>query len=499
MKKPTLLRFIVIAVIIASGCNAYGAKNGATDLTKEMEDSIVYLKTSFYGYEQAHPWKNKDLSESWACASAVGRYEVITPAWNVANVAFIKAQRHGQNEFIGAKIKVVDYESNLCLIELDANAMSAPLKPLKFSQEYSRGAEVGFYWLASDNFLYSGRGFIDRARVERTNISYEKRLHYIIANTSVRTGIGQVYCIGGTPIGIACWSNDNKEAGLIPGEIINAFLAQATSKNTYKGFGSVGFVASDLVDPAMRSFLRMPPTITNGVYISDVYTLGTGSDVLKNADVVLAIDGLALNPYGLFEHPEYGQINFAHLITAKSAGDKIAFEIWREGQKKQIEAQVRTFKASQMLVPYYEYDHQPEYIITNGFILQKLTHEYMAQWGPDWKGKVLPHLYYYYRDFAFKPTPERQDIVILSYVLPTQFNLGYHDLRQLVVKKVNGMAIRSIKDVTAARKLNPDSKYDVIEFELDQPIVVIDRQQLPTADAMVGNFYGIDKLANINR
>jgi len=63
--------------------------------------------------------------------------------------------------------------------------------------------------------------------------------------------------------------------------------------------------------------------------------------------------------------------------------------------------------------------------------------------------------------------------VILSYVLPANINLGYHDLGEIVVKKFNGMTIRSIADILTAQKRNPDSKYDVFEFELDNPVVVI--------------------------
>ncbi len=462
-----------------------------------MKQSIVYLETSFYGYEQSQPWRHKDLSENWACACAVGEYEVLTTAWNVANLAFVKALRYGQNEFVGAKIKVVDYESNLCLIELDPNAVSKPLKPLVFTEDYRKGAEVDFYWLSSDNHLYNGRGYLDRTKVQKTNTSYEKRLHYIAANTSHRTGAGQVYCVGSEPIGIASRSNENKEASLIPAEVINRFLA-AVADGDYEGFGAVGFTASELLDPAVRSFLKMPASLKTGAYVTDVYNLGTASDVLKKADVILAIDGNTLNSYGQFMHPKYEWLLFHHLITSKTVGETVLFELWRNGGKIQVQAGVKNFKASEMLVPYHEYDQQPEYIITGGFILQKLTRGYLTEWGDDWAGKVSPHLYHYYRDLAFKPTSERSNIVILSYVLPANINIGYNNLRQIVVKKFNGMTIRSITDILTAQKLNPESKYDVIEFELDNPVVVIPREQLPAADMFIRKSYGIQKLLNIN-
>jgi hypothetical protein len=485
--------FLLSAVIFASASNL-PAKNA--DLTEQMKDSIIYLKTSFYGYQQAQPWKHKDLTENWAVGCAVGPNLVITAAWNVADLAFIKALRYGHDEFVSASVKLIDYESNLCLIELDSKSLPEPLKPLKFSSNFDKGAPLTFYWLSEGNHLFSGRAYLDRARVEQTNISFEKRLHYVVANTSARTGVGQLYCSGKKPIGIACWSNEDKEAGLIPGEVINSFLAQ-TKNNSYKGFGTVGFKTSPLLDPTMRSFLKIPADLKTGVYVSGVHTIGTASDVLKSGDVILAIDGHTLNAYGQFLHPKYDRIFYHYLITNKTVGENISFEIWRDAKKQTLQTHVKNFKAADMLVPYYEFDLQPEYIVTAGFVLQTLTRPYLAQWGDDWEGKVEPHLFHYFRDTAFKPTDLRTDIVILSYVLPANINLGYADLNQLVVKKFNGMDVRSIADVLTAQKLNPDSKYDVIEFELDNPTVVIPRDQLPLADSLISQNYGVPNLTNI--
>ncbi|MFB0554116.1 MAG: PDZ domain-containing protein, partial [Phycisphaerae bacterium] len=206
-----------------------------------------------------------------------------------------------------------------------------------------------------------------------------------------------------------------------------------------------------------------------------------------------------LNPYGRFMHPKYEWLSFEHLITSKTVGETVQFELWRDGKTIEVQADVKNFKASEMLVPYHEYDLQPEYIVTGGFILQKLTREYLMGLGEDWAGRVSPHLYHYYRDLAFKPAPERRDIVVLSYVLPANINIGYMDLGQIVVKKFNGMTIRSIADILTAQKLNPESGYDVIEFELDNPVVVVPRRQLPTADTFIHNNYGISKLSNVNR
>ncbi len=496
MNKYTFYIIVLAGVILTPGISS--AVSSRDDLTETMKDSIVYLETSSHGFDLSEPWKHKGVTQSWACAFAVGENEVVTTAESVINLAFIRALRYGQNEFIGAELKVVDYQANLCLIQLDPEKLSRPLKPLKFAEEYAKGAEVDFYWLSADSQMLNGRGYLDRVSIEKTRTSFGQRLRYIISNTSQTTGHGEVFCVGSEPVGIACWFTRDKESGLIPAEAINAFLTAARGKDEYRGFGEVGFVLSELLDPAMRSFLKMPASLKDGAYVADVHNLGTACDELKKGDVILKIDGFTIDPYGRFMHPKYKLLSFHHLITGKLLGRSVAFEIWRDGGKKEIKADIKNFEPSGMLVPYNEFDRQPEYVVTAGFVLQKLTREYLLEFGDNPSGEAPPHLYGYYRDSAFKPAAERKDIVVLSYVLPAQINLGYSGLGQMVVSKFNGMTIRSIADIPAAQKLNPDSKYDVIEFELDSPAVVIPREQLAEGDTFVVRSYGVTKLSNIN-
>ncbi len=489
---------MILAAILILSPNTFVIGNERTDLTEQMKDSLVFLSISTGGYSTREPWNQKSLTDDFAYGCAVSENEVITTSDRVSNLVYIKALRYGQNDFINAKLKVVDYQTNLCLIELDSKQLGKPLKPLVFQEDYQKGNSVDSYWLSSDKRVFSKRGYLDRVRVDKVKTSFVKNLRYLISDVSQRTDSGEVYCEGSLPIGIACRANNDTEMGLIPAETILNFLKVVKDGN-YEGFGCVGFVVSDLLDPALRSYLKMPESISYGVHISDVYTLGTGSDNLKINDVILKIDDNIINPYGLFDHPKYGQLELDYLITSKSAGQDIKFEIWRDGKSMEIQTKVKNFKSSDMLIPYHEYDRQPEYMVLAGFVFQKLTREYLLEFGPDIAGSAPTNLSYYYLQSAFKPTDERKDIVILSFVLPNQYNMGYTNIGQMIVSTYNGMAIHSIEDIVEAQRLNPDSLYDVIEFEMDNPTLVIARNQIASANAFVSTNYGIKKLANLSK
>ena len=297
------------------------------------------------------------------------------------------------------------------------------------------------------------------------------------------------------PIGIANWSSDT-ETGLIPAESINRFLSEAR-ETTYAGFGAPGFETANLLDPAIRKFLQMPDSLRHGIYVSTVYKMGTGSSELAAGDVILAINGHAVNPYGRYLDTRYDRISFEHLIAKEKVGKTITFDLWRNHKEESVDVLVRDIKSNEMLVPHYEFGRRPEYLVLAGFVFQKLTRDYMAMWGDGWQGKVPPHLFQYYRDSAFNPTEDRSDVVMLSYVLPTEANLGFQQLGRLVVKSFNGEEIGSFQDLTAALQQTPESPFHVVEFELDSPTVVIAKGLVHHTNQQVMSLYGIPHLSYV--
>ncbi|NLH18035.1 MAG: PDZ domain-containing protein [Phycisphaerae bacterium] len=490
----------VTAISLLNGCAAQQAtvaSNSETELREQLKDSLVFVKVAAYQYEQLQPWKTPDLIERSGYGCAVGTDLALTTAWNVSDAAFIKIQRHGQNETIPAKVKVIDYESNLCLLQLEMAEGAAPLKPIRFENSYRKGAEVKTFWLSPDGSISSARGFLDRAEVFQSVPSFASSLNYVVGNASKAFGRGRIYCINDEPIGMACWSNnDTGEVGLIPAETIQAFLADAADDD-YDGFGVEGFETTALLDPTLRASLKMPAELKDGVYVAKVRGMGTGSDLLRGGDAILSIDGQPLDAHGKYEDSRYEQLEYQHLISRHKAGDEVKFTLWREGQQVEVVCKAVGINAAEMLVPWYEYGNQPEYIVLGGYVIQKLTRDYLEMWGEGWEGKTPPHLFHYLHDKAFEPTDSRQQIVVLSYVLPAEINLGYHMLGRLVVRKVNGVEVRNLSEVIGILAANTSSPFHTLEFEQENPTIVIPREALPMADQRIAQQYGIPKLVNV--
>jgi hypothetical protein len=332
--------------------------------------------------------------------------------------------------------------------------------------------------------------------MQNSDISFVKNLTYFATNVSRPFGDGEVCCDESDIIGIACWGTDS-DSGIIPSETINNFLSHC-KKKTYSGFAASGFNIFPLLDPTMRAYLRMPDDMKDGVYVSKVFSVGTGSGELKHADVILAINGLRLNSYGRYEHPEYKYISFEHILSKTAAGETMTFEVFRDGKKISLEIIAKKIESDNMLIPYYLYGKQPEYIVLGGFVFQQLSRDYFLLWGNDFAGKVPPHLYHYYINESFNASPERKEIVILNYVLPVETNQGYQQLSRIVVDSINGMKISSMNDISTALNKTTDSGLIEISFEMDNPVVAIAKDALPMANAQIAQLYGIPKLSNID-
>jgi hypothetical protein len=487
--------FIFISTVSLGLCVSCRHELRTADARFNIEDSLVYIKVSSSRYDVFQPWKRNPAQTEVCFGTAVGPYEIVTIAEPFAYASLIQVKTHRSAPFIPAEIKVIDYDLNLCLLKLDEKQAS-PLVPLSFGEEFEKGLELTGNWLASDSAVKTSRAFLDRAVVRSCPTSYQRILTFVLSSISKQTSRGEVF-MGrtGKAYGIA-YSSSETEAALIPGQTINLFLKEAKNID-YMGYSTPGFGTYNLTDPTVRRYHKMPEEMKEGCYVALVYSKGTGSDVLKAGDVLLAIDEKPIDAFGKYKHPLYEDISYEHLITSHRIDENISFTVFRDGQKQQFLAKTSRFDSKDMLVPYQEYGRQPEYFILAGYVFQKLTADYLRLWGENWQGKVPPHLLNYYRNLSMTPPDGRKEVVLLSFVLPAEINLGYQNLGRCVVKTFNGVEIQEMADLVKAMNSAAESPYHVIEFEMGYPTLVIPKENLEQIDQMILQLYGITKASNI--
>ena len=125
-------------------------------------------------------------------------------------------------------------------------------------------------------------------------------------------------------------------------------------------------------------------------------------------------------------------------------------------------------------------------------MFRELDGEFLRTWGKDWEKKAPPFLMTSYDLFRTTQTPARRRVILLAYVLPSAYNLGYGNLETLPVERINGRDIDSIADVDEAFR-HPEGDFHRIVFEAN-PVraeVVLDATTLEKATQEILDEYQI--------
>ena len=104
-----------------------------------------------------------------------------------------------------------------------------------------------------------------------------------------------------------------------------------------------------------------------------------------------------------------------------------------KGKPKDVELELQPM---QWLVPRTEYDRRPMWFVFGGLVFQRVTAEYLRNWGDSWWDKApkgLLHDYYY-----GLRRPQQREVVVLAQVLADDVNVGYESFANDAVTSVDG-------------------------------------------------------------
>ncbi|NNE94264.1 MAG: PDZ domain-containing protein, partial [Verrucomicrobiales bacterium] len=266
------------------------------------------------------------------------------------------------------------------------------------------------------------------------------------------------------------YNSKEQTSAILPAPIIQAFLADLDDGN-YDGFPDIGLSYSQMLDEQLRKFTGVEGE--GGIYIRSVSKDGSaGKAGIEKGDVVMAINGNAIDSRGNYEHPEFGRINFSHIVRGSAkVGDTAKFDIVRDGKEQTIDVKLERKLPQDYLVDPYMFDRGPKYIIFGGLIFQELTLPYLKSWGQKWSTQAPFKLVHANANPEKYEKEGREKLVFLSNVLKTPSTLGYENLGGMIVTKVNGTEIKDIQDLHDAFAKPPENGIHRIEFP-DYPKVI---------------------------
>jgi len=453
--------------------------------TFAWENAVVHLEVTSKEYNYVQPWARGE-HKIYKSGVVIEGHQILTSAEGLADQTLIRLKKQGGGLFSIGHIVWIDYQANLAALTTDEKDFWTGLQPARLSDPDPITGPVRISRWENDQ-LETRQGEIQRMSVDSSNLSFVSVPVLKVDSTISNAGYGEAVTVNDKLIGLAC-----QQAGDVVTTIPSSFIAsilKARQANTYTGLGYFDFTWDPTENPLCLDYLKLPGA-TRGVIVKEIGLKPGVTSVMQPHDVILQIDGFDIDAQGNYHDPEYKKLSLENLSSrGKWAGMECKMKIWRDGKELNLTYKLPKAEYSDELVTNQTFDQDPEYVLAGGFIFVPLTNPYLRSWGASWRQRSPFRLFYYNMD---KVRPDRPQRVVLSQVLPDPVNLGYENMRNLVIDEINGTKIGQISDIVAALK-SPVNGFDIFKFTAGGVVqeVVLDAGQIDRANQEIMAHYHI--------
>lgn len=491
--KPYRIFFAVVLILGITGCSSLLAKTPDPAHPETARQSLVRVTVTSQSYIFHRPWQQHRPVTQTAIGVIMPGGRVLVNGLLVADHRYIELETLDTQEKQQARVAVVDYEANLALLEPIDPDFLAGRKPLPLAKQAAIGDLLTVWQVKPNGDIVTSQGpvtSVELGAFAQGNFFLTYRLNgslqYRFNNQTL-----PVVKDGALSGLVLRQSQSGQIIEVIATSVIGHFLKDAKNGH-YNGFPTAGFQYGPTLDPQLRRYIGLPDKY-DGIYVQKVIKGGPADRAgLRAGDVIVRMGDYSVTNTGQFDHPIYGKTSLVHLLrTQYFVGDTVALQVFRGGQLVRLGIVLDHRRPDQYLVPPYCVDQKPEYLIVGGLVLEELNMSYLREYGNDWASTAPIDLLYYQQNQDYLNGKDARDkIVILSDVIATPYTIGYEDLSNLVVVRVNGHKIHNLADVRSALA-TPVKGFDKIEFRQHPKVLYLDPAELPRIHHMITQRYGI--------
>jgi hypothetical protein len=487
-----LLTAAPLACATARAGEAAPAPTTVAPANGRLRAGVVNVRVTGQEWNWRTPWEKQNPWTRTVTGLVVPGHRILLASTAFGNHLLVEAQKLGRDARTVARATLVEQEGPLALVEVDDPAFWEGLAPLPLAERVPTEGEVTILRWQRTGLLDSYPGTVRQVLAGRHGLSQTSLLSLDVAASVEGLGESEVVVARGRVVGLVTGrSGDVYHALAAP--VLAQFLEGASD---WRGFARAGLAWQDLSNPALRESLGLAED-EGGIRITRVLPHGSGGGVLRPGDVLLEVGGAGLDPTGHFDHPLYGRMLFALLFSdGHRPGETLDVKVLRDGQRLTLTLPLRRMRAEQDKVPPYVFGRGPEFQILGGLVFEGLTRPYLAAWG-DWSRRAPPRLLVALEREGAEPSEKAPRLVLLTSVLPDPANLGYQDLHDLIVERVNGRPVGSLSDLRAALA-SPQRGFHVVELLPGQGArrIVLDAEEARASEARIERAYGVDAMGS---
>ncbi len=479
---------ILAAVLICSACHS----EAAFFRSNNFRESVVKIYVAVQNENYLMPWQPANLNSGNGSGFVIRGKKILTNAHVVSDAKFIEVQREGQSRRFQAQVLFVGHDCDLAVLTVADQDFFENTVPMEFGVALPdlNDEVIALGYPMGGQRLSLTKGVVSRIDYNLYTHSQVDSHLVMQIDAAINPGnSGGPVLFKDRVIGVAFQGIHNAQnlGYAIPLPVIEHFLKDIED-GVYHGYPELGVTHMETTNPALRRELGLP-NMESGVVVDFVDPFGSAEGILKTGDVLLAIDGTPIAKDGTVRLNNQ-TLEYIELLERKQCGESIVFQVWRNGQTEKIT--VPLLNKPDPFIFRYGYDRQPEYFIQGGLVFTPLSRGLIANMSPNEIEKGDTHNLFYYFSFAKRDKlyADRTQFVVLLRRLPHPVNAYTDKYLPRIVSTINGVNIRSLKDLPDAFRQAKD-KFHVIYF-LDYPApLILDAEAVARTEADILRRYHV--------
>lgn len=461
-----------------------------------MERSMVEVRSATIQAEVFLPWRNSTPRWQTGYGVAVRPGVFLTPEALIRNHAALQIRRAGSVQPIPAEVIVSDPRVGLALIRAVEENWFPDAVPLTSVDTIPQNGDFTIVRWGDNDHLQAGAGSLLSISYDSIGEGIPPQLTYTMASSLRVPHSGTPVLHNGQLAGLAMqFGRAANGIVTVAPESINRFL-EASQNENYMGVPEPTFAGLPLADPVRRRFLGVPEEYQDrGIYISAARPEENDAFGLRQQDVLLTWDGMALDARGNYEHPQYGRIPFQHLFAQRTAGDHVKATVVRDKTVQEVTVIVEPYADDIFRVPENALGEPADYVVTAGLIFRELTQDYLEGFGNRWQRRAdIDLTWHAYAAAAHADVPGHRTVILVG-VLADPINIGLRELRHKIVTNINGHTINNLADLAA--RLDQDGLSSITLQSMDAVPIAFDPAQVEEADQRIQQRFQIPALRRL--
>ena len=482
----------LLMMLMVTGCLATcGSATGiAGDAPPEAR--IVRIIVNHRTFDPYMPWRIRSPSTRTGYGVCIDSNLVLTTEHLIRNGNLIELEPPRSIRRSIATLLVGDPMLNLALLQLEEPLTDIP--PISITGKTAINAPVDILQFNSERDIETAAARVSRIAVTGLPDTPASSLAYHMLCDLNVNGEGAPVFVDDKLAGLViAFQQQARIATMIAAPYVSRFIEDARGGD-YRGSARAGVRWRPLVTSAKRRYLGLNAD-QEGILVIDLLPGSPAATALHPLDVLLEWDGFPLDHMGYYQDPEFGRLDFSHLVKGhRSPGETVPVEVWRNGSRTNVVLTLIGSRDTLALVPENITGKRPGYIVSGGVILRELDGHFMKAGGSDWYNKVNARLTQLYLTGLPGEHAPGDRVVIVAGVLPDAINVGYHHIRGVVVNAVNGTPVRGLKDVFRIKQRDGALwRFSLVPAGTE---IVLDRDGLDAANARIAEDYQVSALSH---